>query len=112
MRKKKENIKINSDPDVPKNEALETEREERYEEISGEMSTEGVGAGFTTDVEFDESIESADGPLAGESIEPPLTKSDMTGKAKTKSRLRKGKKRDARVRTVGRHAAARSSKKY
>jgi hypothetical protein len=112
MRKKKENIKINSDPDLPKTDALETEREERYEEIAGEMATDNVGSGFTTNPNFDASIDSADGPLAGESIEPPVSMRELSGKAKSKSRLRKTKKHEPRVRTVGRHAAARSSKKY
>jgi hypothetical protein len=112
MRKKKENIKINSDPEIPKTEALETEREERYEEVTGEASTEALGPGYTTEPNFESSIDSSDGPLAGDSLEPPFTKQDLLGKAKSTKR-RKGKgKGEPHTKTVGRHAAARSSKKY
>jgi hypothetical protein len=104
MRKKKENIRLQtlSQTDEPLPEALESDREQRYEEMSGETATEGVGPGFDTDPEFENSVDSADGPLSQDSMDPPTRPRGISSK-KTK------KKRHASPGT--RHAAARSSKK-
>jgi len=108
MRKKKENIRLQtlSQTDEPLPEALESEREQRYEEMSGETATEGVGVGYDTDPRFENSVDSADGPLSQESIDPPTRPRGMTGSKKAERR----KKRSHGV-PQGRHAAARSSKK-
>lgn len=103
MRKKKENVLINSDPDIPKTPGLETQREERYEETSGESSTVGLGAAYTNEPRFEKTIQTGDGPLAGETTDPPLSKREITGSRRKSRRRHRG-------RTVGRHAAARSSK--
>jgi hypothetical protein len=101
MRKKKENIKLSQDPDVIMTPALETQREERYELASGDHATEGVGSGYTNEPRFEETIQSGDGPLAGETTDPPVLRSEVLG---TRKRRRHKK------RTIGRHAAARSTK--
>ena len=121
MRKKKENIVLNSDRTIEKTEALETEREERFDAIDGETSTEAVGPGFTTEPRLERSMQFGDGPLTGESTDPAFSKGEMLQpradeedafgaprKGRAKGRKRRGK---AQVKTVGRHAAARSSKK-
>lgn len=106
MRKKKENIKLQTQPrEEPMPEALESEREQRYEEMSGESATEGVGAGYDTDPEFENSVRTADGPLSQDSIEPPTRPVGLSTTKKAK------KKRRVEANPQSRHAAARSSKK-
>jgi hypothetical protein len=104
MRKKKENLRLQtlSQTDEPLPEALESEREQRYEEMSGETATEGVGAGFDAGPEFEESVDGADGPLSQDSMDPPTRPRGISSK--------KVKKKRHAVRAT-RHAAARSSKK-
>jgi hypothetical protein len=110
MRKKKENISLQSARDVPLTEALETEREARYEEIAGENATEGLGPRYTTEPRLERSIELSDGPLAGESLAPPLdpTELDITGRELHQSKRRR---RKPHHRMATRHAAARSPRK-
>jgi hypothetical protein len=105
MRKKKENLRLQtlSQTDEPLPEALESDREQRYEEMSGVMATEGVGPGFDTDPEFENSVDSADGPLSQDSMDPPTRPRGVSGSKKSK------KKRHPIP--ASRHAAARSSKK-
>jgi hypothetical protein len=105
MRKKKENIAINSDRTAPKSEALETEREERYEEIAGETSTEGLGPSYTTEARLEQSMEFADGPMAGESNAPPT-------KPVGQATVRRKRRIAHHHRTASRHEAAWSSKKF
>jgi hypothetical protein len=106
MRKKKENIRLTSEksgaPEI--DEALATEREERYEEFAGTMATDDVGPGYTTDPKFEHSVEGTEGPLSGESTDPPQ-KEQIIGKS------RRVKRRQPKRMARGRHAAARSSKK-
>jgi hypothetical protein len=106
MRKRKVNIDARPAQDVPETEALETEREQRYEEVNGETSTEGVGMGYTGGDPI-EDVTTGDGPVAGESIEPPVPK--RTGRRQTKAQ--KVKKQRERWAEKGNHTAARSSKK-
>jgi hypothetical protein len=108
MRKKKENIRLTSAKSGEReiDEALETEREERYEEIAGEMATDDVGPGYTNEPAFEHSIEGNEGPLSGESNTPP-DKKQIVGESKRVTRRRHRAKRLPQ----GRHAAARSSKK-
>ena len=102
MRKTKENLRLaKTNQDVPDVEALETEREQRYEEIDGETSTEGVGRGFTTDSAFEESVDSADGPLSGDSMTPPVHRTNLSKKNKRRRKVNPNH---------GNHPAARSSK--
>ena len=106
MRKKKENIAYNAkrDPKIPETDAMETEREQRMEEISGETSTEGVGPGFDSGDREPEGFESADGPLSGEVMEPPRI-------GRGHARKRKKGQHPEEWRNKGNHIAARSSKK-
>ena len=105
MRKKKEHIKA-ANSDIPETDAMETEREQRFEEINGETSTEGVGMGYTRG-EFLEQIETGDGPVAGDSIEPPIP--NRTAHRTTKAQ--KVKRQREKWAAKGNHTAARSSKK-
>jgi hypothetical protein len=106
MRKKKENLAYNAkrDPMIPETDALESEREQRMEEIGGESSTEGLGPGFDSGLDEPEGFESADGPLSGDSMEPP------TGRRGHAKKRRKGQHPEE-WRNKGNHIAARSSKK-
>src|SRR4051812_35094706 len=79
MRKTKENLANPPKENDPEGrEARETANEEHYEEIGGERSTEGVGAGFdddttTADANEEEKAEAtADGPLSGDVNDPPM----------------------------------------
>lgn len=115
MRKKKENIAAQGRArrdDIPENDAMESEREQRFEEINGATSTEGVGPGFDTPEPDDliENMQTSDGPVAGESISPPNEPIGLPGGKK-----RKGKAKRSRMRMVdrqrGNHIAARSARK-
>jgi hypothetical protein len=108
MRKKKETLRRRTMPpeDEQVEEVIENELEQRYEEISGETSTEGVGPGYTTDTQFEESVESADGPLSNESMTPPESEPKVR-ESKQVERRRK----NAEPLPPGRHSAARSSRK-
>lgn len=111
MRRKKENIKHISNPNRdadPETDAMESEREQRFEEINGVTSSEGVGPGFDTPDEDDllDDVATADGPVTGESITPPTAPAGRRGRARRKHR------RNARMvdRQRGNHTAARSTK--
>lgn len=108
MRKTKENSALRIKGVAPDlREALETANEERAEAIGGENATEGLGNGFDAPgsdaEELDTAESSADGPVSGESNDPPF-------------QPRTGRKKHEKKRGVtlpdgpSNHAAAHSSK--
>jgi len=114
MRKKKENININAqrlrDSDqLPETEAMETAREEHKEAINGETSSEGVGPGFTSSEGDHETVTSADGPISGDSFDPPQRRMRAN---KGQARRTKKSKHPEEWLDKGNHIAARSSKKF
>jgi hypothetical protein len=107
MRKKKENLKRKTmlPEDEQISEVIENELEQRYEEVSGETATEGVGPGFTTEPTFEKAVESADGPLSNESMNPP----DSEIKLHESKKVERSRTRGEPL-PPGRHRAARSSR--
>ena len=105
MRKRKENMAAADElANAPDPESLATEREERFDAIDGETSTDGVGPGYSTDPGFEKSVQSADGPLSGESFTPPTR---LAGRLKKHGR----RKKKTHVNAQTRHAAANSPRK-
>lgn len=114
MRKKKETIRRKEEfPDLPMTDAMETETEQRHEETAGERATEELGPGFDAPGEENEIPISADGPPAGDSLEPPVTpaKGIATTSEPRRPGGRKRSKHPAQWATKGDRPAAHSSKK-
>ncbi|HYG74679.1 MAG TPA: hypothetical protein VEK08_06730 [Planctomycetota bacterium] len=113
MRKTKANLKRQSSGqrDPIEEERIQAEREQRFQEIEGESATEGVGPGFTNTPDFEASIQTADGPLAGDSLAPAADMEDVQRTGKTRSEKRKMTKKKVVDRSAGNHTAARSPKK-
>ena len=115
MRKTKANLKRQSsgrNEELPETENIETEREQRFEEVDGETSTDGLGPAYTTAPEFENSIATADGPLSGDATTPPMSESEVERAGLSKSEKKKLAKKKVIDRSAGSHIAARSPKKF
>jgi len=113
MRRTKANLQrqSNGEPDkFADEENIETEREQRFKEVDGETSTDGLGAGYTNDAEFERSIQTADGPLAGDQSDPPTSAEEVERAGKSKREKKRMAKRGEIDRDAGSHLAARSPK--
>jgi hypothetical protein len=89
MRRTKQNLALPPKEGLESREAQATENDERYEAMSGEEATEGVGPAYDEDVpdaSREEKAEAtADGPLSGEISDPPNT-NPLSRKGKRKKR--------------------------